>query len=415
MESSEENELLYNTVVGTLPSSEKSLQNLDFILPSEHFFQDLSRFYSHNLLSPQISLETLSILRNNPNAISTNLVLNDLDEMSHELSILSKIAKIAILETTSFENGKDFAKLAKLSQNLGIPIFIGFEIFVDRKTLFKESLKNEVFLNKETFLKKLGLEFALGGKEGVKFGFIGPVYLENMRKDELETMKIESYFEFLRKSKEKIPIFFDFSEQNTEEKADFNEILGFFIKNSTENSHLFPQIVLLNLPLEWEITPKNGVNMEFSVTLKNEAEIMNLLKMGFQLIFEILRVASDEKSEVFFIEFLAKLIKNGFSQQISVSLGNKFKAHLKKYGGEGFGRILEFRRKIEKIVKIDEIFGKNVLKLLKWKTLEVAKPVAIKMWKCPQCGKEYNDNIEKFKKFEREFCSSKCLREFFSK
>lgn len=407
-------ELLFNTVLGSRPYDEKNFQNLDYILCDEHIFQDLSRFYEDDFLSPQISLEILSSLRTKPHSISSNLVLNDLEEMTYEIGLLSKNARIAIIETTTFENGKDLAKLQKISQILGIPIFTGFDIFIDKKTLFQESLKNQVFLNKEAFLKKLSLEFSLGSLDGVKFAFIGPIYIENLV-DELELLKCEAYFELLKKSKEKIPIFFEFSlpiiNGNSYGLEGFG-LLEKLIEKSQLNDYI-PQIILVNFPLNWHISQKEeSKKFELTVELKNEDKIMKILGMGFQIIFD---VQSSNGNEHFFVEFVKTLIKRGFHRNFSISFGNKFKHHLKKYGGVGFKQIADFRAQLGKMEGLDDIFRDNMMKILRWKTMEEVKPIAIKKWICPHCQKEFEENIEKFRKFEKEFCSIKCLRNFFSK
>lgn len=399
---------LINTVLGTLVPEEPLFENIDFFLSHEHIFQDLSKFHLGTSQS-QITLESLSVVKSSPLLISSNLVLNDIQEMSHEISLLSKAKKIAIVDATSFEYGKNVANLRAISENLNIPIITGYDIYIDKKTLFLETKKNEIFLNKESFIKKLSLEFSLGSKEGAKWGFIGPVHFSFLD-DELEFLKFQSYLQFMKLSKEKIPLFIDTSFENFRKQPDFYEKLLTLLSNS-EIQQLSSQIAIINIPLRWVVCQKDCEGFELKINLLEEKKIMEIFKIGFLMVFDI----NYYEEEQFFVEFLKKMISLGYSKRIAISLGNNYKSNLKKYGGNGFSKIVDFKNLFENIDGIQDIFRDNIFKLLKWKIMEVIKPVTVKKWICPQCKIEFDNNIEKFKKFDQECCSSKCLRQFFTK
>ena len=394
---------LLNTVIGSY-SLEEKFYNTETVLSHEHIFQDLSRFHT-GLSQSHIFLENYDFLKKNLYSISSNLVLNDLEEMMHEIGLLSKNHKIIIVESTCFSDGKDLLKLKKISEGLGVPIIVGFDIFIDKKTLFLDDQKNKVLINKEAFMKRLSLEFSLGSLEGAKPGFIGPIYLRNFD-DELESLKIESYIEFLKKSIEKIPLFIEVSYTEIQEKLEiFENLKNFFSKPGVQD--LSSQIVLINIPLIWEILSTETEGFEVCIKLKDEEKIYDIFKLGCLIVFDICYY---EDKENYFVEFIKKMIKKGYSKKISISYGNKFKCNLQKYGGPGYLKMIEFQRKFEKIEGFNDIFRDNMLDMLKWKFIEEIKPIAVKKWVCPQCLGEFDDTIDKFRKFDKEFCSIKCLR-----
>lgn len=405
--------LLINTVLGSYSLDLPVFENISFFLNHEHIFQDLSRFHEGTSQSA-VSLQDYSLLLEDPSKISSNLVLNDYDEMLHEIGLLSKEYKIAIVEGTRSVNKKDILKLQALSQGLGIPIVTGFEIFIDKKTLFSDKQMNEVFINKEAFLKRLSLEFSLGGPGPNKPGFIGPISILEIN-DDIEKLKIEAYIEFISKSNEKIPLFIECSEiLQKDDFAGFDEIF----KNLDIFSHklgknLMSQTILINIPLVWDIEKDKNSKFDLKVRLRAEEKIIKLLEMGFIFSFNLKKY---EKNQKFFIHFLESLLEMKRENQIILSLGNCFKQNLKKYGGKGFREIIDFKSKISTNEEnMKKIFWKNLFNLLNWKKIEETKPVTIKKWTCPYCEKEFDENIEKFKKFDKEFCSIKCLRDCFSK
>ena len=85
---------LLNTVIGSY-SLEEKFYNTETVLSHEHIFQDLSRFHT-GLSQSHIFLENYDFLKKNLYSISSNLVLNDLEEMMHEIGLLSKNHKIII-------------------------------------------------------------------------------------------------------------------------------------------------------------------------------------------------------------------------------------------------------------------------------------------------------------------------------
>lgn len=405
--------LLFNTILGTFSAeTEETLQSLDFCLSHEHIFQDLSRFHSTSSQS-QITLSEYNEISSDPTRISSNLVLNDYNEMIYEVGLLSKVHKIAVLECTRPKNGKDIEKLQKMSKELNFPIFSGFEIFIDKNTLYKEQniAKNQVFINKEAFLNKISLEFSLGGAQNLKPGFIGPLNLREME-EEIENLKLEAYIEFLTKTTEKIPLFIEFEDKINGEKGEGYKYLDSFLKRKGVKELAF-QIIFANIPLVWLMNQEKSANFQIKIELKHEETIVKLLEMGFCLSFDVMQY---NKNEEFFLLFLQSLIRKNFHRQIMISFGSCFKQYLKKYGGQGFGKLVDFAKKLQIDQEIKKnLFCGNIFRMMQWKTIEETKPITIKKWKCPFCSEEFDENIEKFKKFDREFCSIKCLRGFFSK
>lgn len=408
--------LLFNTILGSFSAeSEESLQSIEFFLSHEHIFQDLSRFHSTSSQS-QITLSEYDEISRDPTRISSNLVLNDYNEMIYELGLLSKAHKIAVIECTRQKNGKDIEKLQKMSKELNFLIFSGFEIFIDKKTLFQEKdiAKNQVFINKEAFLNKISLEFSLGGAQNLKPGFIGPLILSEID-EEIESLKLEAYIEFLTKNTEKIPLFIEFEESiKTFNEANVNSFVHlekFLQKKGVKE--LASQIIFVNIPLIWVMKQEKSANFQIKIELQQEETIVKLLEMGFSLIFDVMNY---DKNENFFLLFLQSLINKKFHRQIMISFGSCFKQYLKKYGGQGFVKLADFAKKLQIDPEIKkDLFCNNIWKIMQWKTIEETKPITIKKWKCPFCSEEFDENIEKFKKFDREFCSIKCLRGFFSK
>jgi len=78
-------------------------------------------------------------------------------------------------------------------------------------------------------------------------------------------------------------------------------------------------------------------------------------------------------------------------------------------------KIVDFLKKFENFEGFNDVFRENMMRMIRWKLVEEVKVMEVKKWTCPQCKLEFEENIEKFRKFEREFCSIKCLRNFFNK
>ena len=103
-----------------------------------------------------------------------------------------------------------------------------------------------------------------------------------------------------------------------------------------------------------------------------------------------------------------------------ISNNINYRIQLKEFGGFGYNEL--FENYYENIIKglsnenINDIFCNNLLNLLcYWEPIEKIKK-SVKMVKCENCGieKEENDK-DLFSKFDKNFCSFKCLKEWIQK
>ncbi|KAM3127558.1 hypothetical protein pb186bvf_020344 [Paramecium bursaria] len=93
----------------------------------------------------------------------------------------------------------------------------------------------------------------------------------------------------------------------------------------------------------------------------------------------------------FYGQKLFKYIMDNIQSGIYTS-GVQFKCQLKSFGGQGFNA-----------------YKSDLIQLFQWAEEKIVVQEII-TWTCPVCQKEYG-NIEKFRKFNKEFCSIKCLKQ----
>ena len=120
--------------------------------------------------------------------------------------------------------------------------------------------------------------------------------------------------------------------------------------------------------------------------------------------------------------FLNKIIKefSDYTKQILLSNNINYRIQLKEYGGFGYNNLFEnyYKAITEGLSEqnINEIFHDNLLNILcYWEPIEKFKK-STKIIKCENCQAEKEENDkELFSKYDKNFCSFKCLKEWLQK
>lgn len=128
--------------------------------------------------------------------------------------------------------------------------------------------------------------------------------------------------------------------------------------------------------------------------------IVKAISQGINFILTFLRNDSDLLSLL-----LAKLKADSLDSHIALTFGSKYRTDYKKYSGPGFQLPSSFSSQ--------NFLKNNILSFFKPLKEEIKAPVEVKLWTCGQCKKEYPETMERFKKFNSEFCSIDCLRSHF--
>jgi len=386
----------------------QDFQNYDYILPHEHLVQNLTRYFTGSKNSiDQIELFNYAKVKEEPYSNMSNLALNDIEEISTELKLAFGEHKTLIIEPTNTESGRDLEKLKIISTRNRIDIISGYKPII-KGTLYTDEEKNKVFINTDKFGKEIQ-EALFGEKEPIHSGFLGELFLEDDLFDKHQNVIFESC---IRQAVQySIPIYIEC--RRTKNLELLNRTLD-FINQIAAGAPL--KIVLWNLDLLFrkEIArSQDSVYPYVKTTFENIETIKELIKRGLIVGFDVY----DYIDEIYELATLVKiLIDDCLQDSLLISSGVKFKTHLKKYGGIGYGVIEKFVGLLKELQvtegQIEHILKNNVLQLMHWwKPLKV-KEVYVKRWQCEVCGKEQDESVGKFSKEGHDFCTPKCMRAF---
>ncbi|KAL4511835.1 hypothetical protein ABPG72_012680 [Tetrahymena utriculariae] len=379
---------------------------IGFILPHEHIFQNLSQFADQNLVDfDSISLFNIQQIRDQPFRCNRNLNLDSVEEMHFEMQELIshpvyKNKKPLIVEATNNQNGQDYAKLKQLAKLLKINLVKGFTFGKDLSKIDLNDEKTKVLFSSQNILNQVDFEFELGTNEQ-KPSYIGEIELSELNL-ESNLVHQNALIAYLHISKvKKVPIIFNLKNQPT---PNIEKLIS-----QMKPEHV-GRIVLFNPQFEYEekrlvIEKENEQNLTLVKQIKNFKEILILLNQKFILGFDILRYEYND-----LVDITKLLLQKGYSKQILISNGVKYRTDLRKYGGKGFFAVFDFIKDTQmNDQQIEDIFRNNMIAVLQWNTFKV-QIQEIKQWKCPICGKEQPENIQRFTKLGKEFCSIACLK-----
>ncbi len=377
-------------------------------LPFEHIIQNLCSYLNkdNNIDSKNsITLSNLNEIMLKPFSLYQNLYLDsDVALLSNELNFLKKYNTILICEVTSNKNGKNLSVLREISKLTKINICFGLNL--EYENLFNIDLKkisNEIQYN------------IIYGKNDDNLtipSFLGEeIFDKNLNDNEKKLYKMICSDII---NKYQIPLYIKLiNEMKNPEK---NQIINFF-NNEVKLKNKKKIIFCIGLSDNDLIINENNLF----------ALMKNILNSGFTLnlnIYECDITKQNEKIDNYYnpkkIELIKKIIlidNKKYIEQILLSNNINFKINLKQFGSFGYENLFinyfpEILNNLNEI-EIKKILYENLFNLLEyWTELEKIQK-DVKKLKCENCGIEKNeDDKDLFSKFDKIFCSFKCLKEY---
>ena len=394
-------------------------------LPCEHILHNITEHLQKNIsiLDPKdkIELSNLSIIIKNPLIIYQNLYYDaDSSKISNELEYIKKYNCNLICDVTNKKYHQNREILKEIQKITGINICFGQSLdYIKAKANLKK------YSNELQYLIVYGDDNEPENDKLIPC-FIGEELIEedfSIEKSSFQD-KVNLYKMIISDLVNKYDIPFFIKLQGKQKLKSSNTIIDFFNTNNISNKI---KIVFILSISDYE---ENNYNTE----IRNLIEY--ILKNGYSIIlttyecdYSILDKNNEKKIKLideYYNKakalFLNQILKNfiQYIKQIMISNNINYRIQLREFGGFGYNNL--FDNYYETITEglttenINDLFNRNLLNLLcYWEPIERFKK-SVKMVKCENCGNEKEENDkELFSKFDKNFCSFKCLKEWLKK
>ena len=408
-------------------------QNLSFpfiTLPYEHIIHNITEYLQPNnsIFDPKekIELSNYSIIIKNPLIAYQNLYFDsDSSKISNEIEFTKKFNCLLICDSTNKKYHQDKLILKQVQHISKINICFGH-------TLDCQKAK----LNLKKYSNDLQYLIVYGNDEEPENEKLIPAYIgEEFIDEEFDFSKEEYkdlcqlYIMIINDLVNKYGIPFYIKLQGKQKYKSSNTIINFFnnIKNINDKTKI---VFILSLSDYEENFYKNEIHDLIEIILVNGYSlIISIYECDYSLLDKIKKNIEINKinlidlyynnTKALFINSILNEFKK-YIKQIMISNNINYRIQLKEYGGFGYNYL--FENYYETIIKglnldnINDIFCNNLLNLLcYWEPIERFKK-SIKMVKCENCGIENEENDKDlFSKFDKNFCSFKCLKEWLKK
>ena len=401
-------------------------------LPYEHIVHDITEFLSPNnlFLDPKakIELSNYSVILKNPLIIYQNLYFDsDSSKISNELELTKKFNCILICDSTNEKYHQNRALLKEIQNICKINICFGQSLDYHKA---KSDLKK--------YSKELQYLIVYGKDEEPENDKLIPCFIgEELIEEEFDFKKqeykdiCELYQMVINDLVNKFGIPFYIKLQGKQKYKTSNTIIDFFEYNSKNINDKKKIVFTLSLSDYEENLYKNEIHDLIEMVLTNGYSlIISIYECDYSSLNKYKNNNTEIKkinlidhyynnSKALFINSILIEFKN-YIKQIMISNNINYRIQLKEFGGFGYNNLFEnyFERIITGLNKenINDIFCNNLLSLLcYWEPVEKFKK-SRKMVKCENCGieKEENDK-DLFSKFDKNFCSFKCLKDWIKK
>ena len=410
-------------------------QNASFpitTLPYEHIIQDITEFLIQNnsLLDPKekIQLSNYSLIIKNPLIIYQNLYVDtDSSKISNELEFTKNFNCILICDSTNEKYHQNKTFLKEVQNICKINICFGHTLDYNKAKINLKKYSNDlqylIIYGKDEEPENEKLIPAFLGEELIEEDF-------DMNKIEYRD-RCELYKMIINDLVNKYGIPFYIKLQGKQKYKSSNTILNFFINNTYNLNDKKKIVFILSLGDYEEHLYKNEIHDLVALILTNgyslilstyECDYSLLYKYKNNTIEKNIRNLIDiyyNNTKALFINSILNEYKS-YIKQIMISNNINYRIQLKEYGGFGYNNL--FDNYYDTIIKglteenINDLFCNNLLNLLcYWEPIEKFKK-SVKMVKCENCGTEKEENDkELFSKFDKNFCSFKCLKEWLQK
>ena len=414
-----------------LQEFQKQNSSFPFItLPYEHIIHNITEYLQPNnlFLDPKekIELSNYSIIIKNPLIAYQNLYFDsDSSKISNEIEFTKKFNCLLICDSTNKKYHQDKLILKQVQHISKINICFG-------QTLDYQ----KAILNLKKYSNDLQYLIVYGNDEEPENEKLIPAYIgEEFIDEEFDFSKEEYkdlcqlYIMIINDLVNKYGIPFYIKLQGKQKYKSSNTIINFFnnIKNINNKTKI---VFILSLSDYEENFYKSEIHDLIEIILVNGYSlIISIYECDYSLLDKIKKNIEINKinlidlyynnTKALFINIILNEFKK-YIKQIMISNNINYRIQLKEYGGFGYNNL--FENYYETIIKglnldnINDIFCNNLLNLLcYWEPIERFKK-SIKMVKCENCGieKEENDK-DLFSKFDKNFCSFKCLKEWLKK
>ena len=385
-------------------------------LPYEHIFHNITEYLNKNpnIIDPKenIELSNLSTILKNPLSIYQNLYFEpDSGQISNELEPLKKNNCLLVCDTTNEKHGQNkkiFTEIQKISK---INICFGISLNLNK---FKENPKK--YSNELQYLVVYGDDKEPDNEKLIP-SFIGEEFLTELNDDikNLYKMVIDDLI-----NKYEIPLFIKIQGKN---KFDIlKKYVDFFNSNNVVNKSKI--VFILGLSDNEEDKFDNEISETIENILSNN---FNIILTTFDSDYSLLKENNPNSNvDLYFnktkVNFFNKIITKNkkYIKLIMLSNNINYRVQLKKYGGFGYNNLFEnylnfILNGLDK-ENAEDLLYNNLLNLLcYWEPIEKFKK-SVKMIKCENCGNEKEENDKDlFSKYDKNFCSFKCLKEWLSK
>ena len=398
-------------------------------LPYEHIMHDITEFLRKNnsLLDSKekIELSNYSLIIKNPLIIYQNLYFDEnISKISNELEFTKKYNCILICDSTNekFHQNKSLLKEVQNITKLNI--------------CFGQSLDYEkAKLNLKKYSNDLQYLIIYGKDEEPENEKLIPSYIgEELIDEEFDSNKeeykniSELYLMIINDLVNKYGIPFYIKLQGKQKYIKSNTIIDFFNNNSKNLNDKKKIVFILSLSDYEENLYKNDIHdLIAKILINGYSLIMTIYECDYSLLSKYKNTFIENTKinlmDVYYNNAKAKFINRilnefkNYIKQIMISNNVNYRIQLKEYGGFGYNNL--FENYYDNIIQgldedhIKDIFCFNLLNVLSyWEPVEKIEK-SVKMVKCENCGieKEENDK-DLFSKFDKNFCTFKCLKEW---
>ena len=394
-------------------------------LPCEHILHNITEYLQKNisLLDPKdkIELSKLAIIIQNPLIIYQNLYFDaDSSKLSNEIELTKKYNCNLICDVTNKKYHQNKQILKEIQKISKINICFGQSLDYSKAKLNLKKYSNElqylIIYGDDNEPENDKLIPCFIGEELIDEGF-------NIENNEYQD-KIDLYKMIISDLVNKYGIPFFIKLQGKQKYKSSNTIIDFFNSNNILNKN---KIVFILSISDYDENNYNNeiINLIDYILTNGYSIILNIYECDYSIINKNnekqLRLVDQYYNNTKAL-FINKILKNytNNKKQIMISNNINYRIHLREYGGFGYNNLFENYYDIitDGLSKenINDLMSNNLLNILcYWEPIEKFKK-SVKMIKCENCDNEKEENDKDlFSKYDKNFCSFKCLKEWLKK
>jgi phosphotriesterase-related protein len=311
---------LVQSVTGPVDSSE-----LGLCLPHEHLINDVRSWWapSHQPgIDPEefaarpVSTDILWELRQDPFSNLDNCQMNDVGVAIEEIQRFQSLGGVTVVDATSVSIGRNLSLLAEISVATGVTVIAGTGFYLD------SSQPEEIKAKGVDEIVEILLADLADGDAGVKPGFIGEIGVSSdFTPAERRSLEAASIVQ----TQTGLPL-------QVHLPGWFR--LGHDVLDVVESRGVDPRAVVL-----CHMGP-SGSDQPYQQSLAARGAFIQYDMMGMELFYadQGVQCPSDEDNA----RYIMELVDAGYAEHILMSQDIFLKTLLRRYGGPGFGHIVQY-------------------------------------------------------------------------